>query len=72
MFAFDIHGRQPSVERLIVHLPGMNRVIFRENDRLDSVLDDPDAYETMLTEWFVANRNYVDGREYTYLEFPSY
>lgn len=28
LFAYNIHGRQPSVKRLVVHIPNMNRVIF--------------------------------------------
>lgn len=28
IFGFDIHGRTPAVERLIVHLPGMNMVTY--------------------------------------------
>ncbi|KAM0867488.1 hypothetical protein ACQ4PT_041967 [Festuca glaucescens] len=38
MFAYDIQGRQPSVERLIVHLPGMNKIIFHEDDSLASLV----------------------------------
>lgn len=71
MFAFDMHGRQPSVERLVVHLPGMNRVIFHEDDELDTVVSNPNVYKTMLTEWFVANQENEDARCLTYLDFPS-
>lgn len=71
MFGYDIHGRQPSVERLAVHLPGMNRVIFRETDNLGHVINNPTAQKTMLTEWFVANQQHTSARSLTYLDFPS-
>lgn len=71
MFGYDIHGRQPSVERLVVHLPGMNRVISREIDDLGRVLNNPSSQKTMLTEWFVPNQQHVSARSLTYLEFPS-
>lgn len=71
MFGYDIHGRQPSVERLVVHMPAMNRVIFHETDDLERVLSNPSAHKTMLTEWFVANQQHLSARTLTYLEFPS-
>ncbi|PNT74536.1 hypothetical protein BRADI_1g16980v3 [Brachypodium distachyon] len=37
MFSFDVHVRKPSVERLEIHLPGMNRVTYSEDDSLDDV-----------------------------------
>lgn len=71
MFAYDIHGREPSVERLVIHLPNKNKVIFSEEESLDSVLNNPSVLKTMLTEWFVANQKYKSARSLTYLEFPS-
>jgi hypothetical protein len=71
MFSYDIHSRQPSVERLVVHLPGMNRVIFHENQPLASLVDMSLFHKTMLTEWFVANENYPEARDLTYLDFPT-
>ncbi|XP_073359941.1 uncharacterized protein [Aegilops tauschii subsp. strangulata] len=71
MFAYSIHGREPSIERLVVHLPNMNRVIFAETDNLGNVLNNPFASKTMLTEWFVANQEYTSAKSLTYLDFPS-
>ncbi|KAM0822262.1 hypothetical protein ACQ4PT_071604 [Festuca glaucescens] len=61
----------PSVERLVVHLPGMNRVIFHENQPLASLVDRSLFHKTMLTEWFVANENHPEARDLTYLDFPT-
>jgi hypothetical protein len=41
MFAFDIHVRAPSVERLVVHLENMNRVIYSQDDNLADVVRNP-------------------------------
>jgi hypothetical protein len=71
MFGYDIQGRQPSVERLVVHLPGLNRIIFHEDDPLVSFVESSLQYKTMLTEWFVANQNHIDARSLTYLDFPT-
>ena len=71
MFAFDIHGREPSVERLVVHLPNMNRIIYHENTDLGNIVSDMKRYCTMLTEWFVANRKYASAHHLTYDKFPS-
>ncbi|XP_074352258.1 uncharacterized protein LOC141691416 [Apium graveolens] len=39
IFAFDIHSRWPSVERLPIHLPGENHVSFKAGDVLEDVCD---------------------------------
>jgi hypothetical protein len=70
-FAYDIHVREPYIERLAVHLPKTNRVIYSESENLADVVGDPKKYKTMLTEWFVANQRYRDARNLTYIDFPS-
>ena len=55
LFGFEIHEKSPAVERLHVHLPGMNIVPVSEEDDLEGVVNDPDSSKSMLTEWFVAN-----------------
>jgi hypothetical protein len=47
----------------------MNRVIYRESDDLADVVENPNKYKTMLTEWFVANQRYPDARTLTYIDF---
>ncbi|XP_074328064.1 uncharacterized protein LOC141665976 [Apium graveolens] len=39
IFAFDIHSRWPSVERLPIHLPGEKHVSFKAGDVLEDVCD---------------------------------
>ena len=71
MFEFDIHYRTPSVERLSVHLPFMNNLVYQANRPLADIVDDPRSLKTTLTEWFCANRVYPSARELTYIEFPT-
>lgn len=71
MFAFDIHGQEPSVERLAVHMPEMSTSVFSEASTLGSVLSKPLARRSRLTEWFVVNRDYPGARDLTYPQFPS-
>jgi hypothetical protein len=42
-FEFDIHYRMPPVERLWVHLPGMNHVRYEPDADLRALADSPEA-----------------------------
>ncbi|GKD58655.1 hypothetical protein Tco_1296164 [Tanacetum coccineum] len=68
---FDIHCREPTIQILAVHLENMQRVTFRDRDRLKSVVNLLGKKNTTLTEWFAYNTANVDGRHLTYLDFPS-
>ncbi|PNT60476.1 hypothetical protein BRADI_5g00385v3, partial [Brachypodium distachyon] len=59
MFSFDVHVRNPSIERLEIHLPGMNRVTYSENDSLSDVVQWEDVRKSTLTEWFAMNRMFT-------------
>ncbi|GJV82619.1 DNA helicase, partial [Tanacetum coccineum] len=71
IFDFPIHRREPAVQILNVHLENMQRVTFRERDRLDIIVNMPGKKKTTLTEWYVYNSENIDGRHLTYLDFPS-
>ncbi|GJT15509.1 DNA helicase [Tanacetum coccineum] len=71
IFEFDIHHREPAVQILSVHLMNMQRVVFREQDKLDSIIVDTHKKKTTLTEWLHYNEWNTDGRHLTYLDFPS-
>lgn len=71
IFEFDIHYRVPPVERLAVHLPGMNYVRYEYGSDLRAVLNSPAAKRTMLTEWFETNTKYEEARNLTYCDFPK-
>ncbi|XP_040385740.1 uncharacterized protein LOC102722064 isoform X3 [Oryza brachyantha] len=71
LYGFEIHGRTPSVARLVVHLPNMQFMTYHEEADLGEVMEDPDSSRTMLTEWFVANKRHIFARGLTYCLFPS-
>ncbi|GJS36348.1 DNA helicase [Tanacetum coccineum] len=68
---FDIHHRDPVVQILAMHLQDMQRITFRNKDRLRSVVDLPGKKNITLTEWFAYNASNETGRHLSYLEFPS-
>ena len=55
IYGYTIHGKTPSVERLPVHTPDMNVIMFRADTDLTKIIDNDFLGKTMLTEWFVAN-----------------
>jgi hypothetical protein len=71
LFEFDIHYRTPAVERLAVHLPFMNNVMYPTNQPLSAIVHDQCYMQTTLTEWFSADRKFSRARELTYIEFPT-
>lgn len=65
IFSFDIHHREPSVERLMFHLPGEQYLIFDKRKPLDEVLDRHSSNFTKFLAWFVANTEYQEAKELT-------
>jgi hypothetical protein len=58
LFEFDIYYRTPSVERLFVHLPLMNNIVYPENHPLVDIVEDPRSSQTTLIGWFAANKKF--------------
>jgi len=71
IFGFDIHRHFPPVERMPVHLPGDNCIVYDEDADIENVASTEFLRRTMLTQWFVANRTDPAARDLTYCEFPS-
>ncbi|XP_057763551.1 uncharacterized protein LOC130984017 [Arachis stenosperma] len=71
IFAFDIHYRRPSVERLSFHLPDEHTILFEDDDALQTVVDKATVRESMFMAWFKANKEYAAARELTYNDFPT-
>jgi hypothetical protein len=61
----------PSVERLAIHLPGLNHVRYEPGTNLEDLISSPLAKSTMLTEWFEANSRHEEARHLTYCDFPK-
>ena len=70
LLQFPIHSRSPSVERLQIHLPLHQNVVYSGNESLPSILKKPGIEKTMLTEWFTRNRIDHEARQLYYSEFP--
>jgi hypothetical protein len=70
LLGFSIHGKFPSVERLCVHLPGMNLLTVHDKSELVSIVEDEELGQSQLTQWFVANQQSSLGHDLTYNAFP--
>ena len=66
-FAFHIHKRKPSVEKLIIHLEGEHNITIKETDNLGRVIRKPGIEKTMFTEWMVLCRRSELARTLTYV-----
>ncbi|XP_048608824.1 uncharacterized protein LOC106373596 isoform X1 [Brassica napus] len=71
-FAFHIHKRKPSVEKLIIHLEGEHNITIKETDNLGRVIHKPGIEKTMFTEWMVLCRRSEFARTLTYVQIPEY
>ncbi|XP_034197292.1 uncharacterized protein LOC117612739 isoform X1 [Prunus dulcis] len=71
LFQYPIHFRKPSVERLPIHLPLEQNIIFNGDQSLQSIVNRKNVESTMLTSWFEANKTFHEARTLTYAEFPS-
>ncbi|XP_072088186.1 uncharacterized protein [Arachis hypogaea] len=72
IFAYDIHHRWPSVQRLTFHLPNQQHIIFDDRDTISSILVRNKELVTMFIAWMLANRVYPEGKDLTYVEFPRH
>ncbi|KAG6672053.1 hypothetical protein I3842_16G038000 [Carya illinoinensis] len=70
IFRFNIHYREPVVERLSFHLENEQSIIFEDSDDLDNVLNRPNILQTKFTEWMKSNAMYEEARHLTYSDFP--
>ncbi|XP_074355786.1 uncharacterized protein LOC141695440 [Apium graveolens] len=60
IFAFDIHSRWSSVERLPIHLPGEKHVSFKARDALEDVCDKAISKKTKLEAWKKGSMSFED------------
>ncbi len=63
--------REPAVQVLAVHLPFMNRVTFRDNQSLQSIIVDEMSKKSTLTQWMEINKVDTRAHELTYIDFPQ-
>lgn len=71
IYAFDVHYREPSVERLNYHLEGEQSIVYGDNDNIGDVLNKPSVHATKFLARMEANKKYPEARSLTYREFPT-
>ena len=69
IFHYDLQDRYPSIQRLALHLPDQQTVVYREGDAQNAV-ENPKS--TTLTAWFEANDLYPEARALLYHEMPEH
>lgn len=66
---FDMSKRSHSIERLPVHLPSQQTVVFEEGSE-EKALRDAQNRGTKLTKFFDLNATDAEAKEYSYNEIP--
>ncbi|XP_077977577.1 uncharacterized protein LOC144433142 [Glandiceps talaboti] len=69
IFHYDLHNRSPSIQRLAVHLPGRERVYYREGHATQAIQR---LKDTTLTAWFKANDKFPEANHTPYHNFPEH
>ncbi|KAL6530588.1 hypothetical protein OROMI_028477 [Orobanche minor] len=72
LLGFELHYRDPPVERLSFHLPDEQNVVFSDQDEISTVLAKPTAKQSQFLAWFQANDRYPWANNLTYEEFPQH
>jgi hypothetical protein len=72
LFEFPVHGQQPPVQHLAVHLEGQQTVYFPDNITPTALAEKTANARSTLMGFFLYNTEHADGRQYLYHEFPSY
>ena len=65
----DVHGREPSIQRLAVHEENMQTVYFQENDVAEATTN---LKNTTLLAWFKLNQVDADAWMLKYHEIPEH
>ena len=68
-FTFDVHGRDPSIQRLAVHEHNKQSVIFKENNVVQAL---EKVNRTTLLAWFQLNHRLASARKFKYHEIPEH
>ncbi|XP_028804724.1 uncharacterized protein LOC114759678 [Neltuma alba] len=72
IFAFDIHHRYPSVERLSFHLPMEQAIYYSYAQPVSSIMDKPTVRQSMFLAWMSLNQSQSFARTLTYIQIPQF
>jgi hypothetical protein len=72
ILGLKLHQEWPSVERLDLHLPRHNMVVFNPMDDGDDIRDQLPAATSKLMQWFVLNQRDPAARVYRYVDIPEH
>jgi hypothetical protein len=72
IYGFDLSKNYPSMLQLQLHLPERHMVSFHNRQKIEHVVNKPDADESMLTAYFKANRLHEFARYILYCDFPEF
>ena len=72
IYGFELSKNYPSVQQLQLHLPDMHMVTFNQRQKIEQVVNQPGADESMLTAYFAANRIHEIGHDKLYRDFPEF
>ncbi|KAH7665557.1 DNA helicase protein [Dioscorea alata] len=71
LFEFPLHHREPSVQRLLIHLPEEHNIYFSDKQFIPNIISIPGIETTMFTEWMATNKLDERGRSLLYTDFPT-
>jgi len=70
IYSFDIHYREPSLERLNYHLENDHSIVYEEHECIENVINKPSIRNTKFLAWMDANKKFPEARTLTYNRFP--
>lgn len=72
LLGLKLHKEYPSVERLDVHLPDQQQVVYDPTSDPRDIFDAAERSSSTLLEWFALNGRDVSARQYLYSEIPEH
>ncbi len=72
IFEFELHKEWPSVQRLSIHMPECQVMVFNPDIDADDMGDQAAATTSTLLQWFELNKWNVSARQYKYEEIPEH
>lgn len=72
LLGLKLHKEYPSVERLDVHLPDQQHVIYDPTSDPRDIFEAAERSSSTLLEWFALNIRDVSARQYLYSEIPEH